>query len=139
MDITRTLMEDAEPNAAATHEAMGLFIEEFAATEAIMYVLLYHCAKVSFGVGRRIFANTSIEQIIEIMGRLVSINDFCDSRRSDLLAMLDQLKLINEARNGIVHFVTLSGIPGDARHLIDARRALTEKTSARFPRLCSPT
>jgi hypothetical protein len=45
--------------------------------------------------------------------------------------MLDQLKLINEARNSIVHFVALSGIPGDVRHLIDTRRALTEERQRR--------
>jgi hypothetical protein len=80
-------MEDAEPNAAATaksyHEAMGVFIEECATTEAIMRALLCHYAKVNFVVGRIIFANTRIAQIMEMVRGLISV-DLCDSHKRSL-------------------------------------------------------
>jgi hypothetical protein len=46
--------------------------------------------------------------------------------------MLKQLESISEARNSIVHFVTLSGIPGDVCHLISAKQVLPEESRRTF-------
>ncbi|MGH6921925.1 MAG: hypothetical protein ACREJ0_30015 [Geminicoccaceae bacterium] len=124
-------MADAEPdNGTRTksyHEALGLFMEEFAKTEGFLRMLLFHYAQVSGSVGKAAFPSTSVDQTITLISNITLVNDPGEPRRSDLDVVFQQLKSINQVRNSIVHFLPLDGIPGDVRHLTNAMRALTEK------------
>jgi hypothetical protein len=92
-----------------------------------MHLLLWHYAKVNPGVSKAVFPGTRTVQTIDFIKRIVSVNDPGEPRKSDLQAVFRQPNSINEVRNGIVHFIPLSGIPGDVRHLTNDMRALTEK------------
>jgi hypothetical protein len=122
---------DAEPDngigARSYHEALGLFMEEFAKTEGFLRMLLWHYAQVSVILGKVVFPDTGVDRTITLIRNITSVNDPGEPRKSDLEKMLQQLKLINGIRNKIVHFIPLDGMPGDVRHLTDAMRALTEK------------
>jgi hypothetical protein len=118
---------DAGAGAGSYHEALGLFIEEFAKTEGFMHLLLWHYAGVNPGVGKAVFSGTRTAQTVDLIRRIMSANDPGEPRKSDLEAVFKQLSSINEVRNGLVHYITLSGIPGDVRHLTNAMRALGKK------------
>lgn len=118
---------DSSGSARSYHKALGLFIEAFASTEGYLHILLCNYANISPSVGRALFSDTRTGQAIDLIERIVSVNDPGEPRESDLATLLQQLKFISEVRNKIVHFVPLDGIPGDVRHLTNQIRARTEK------------
>ena len=134
-------MADVDLNEKSCHEALGLFIEEFASTEGFLHLLLCNYAKVSPGIGRALFHATRTGQTIDLIKRIVSVNNPGEPRGSDLKVVLQQLEDISKIRNNIVHFIPLDGVPGDARHLTNAMRALTESTDETLlsPPPCSRT
>jgi hypothetical protein len=86
---------DAGPCAKGYHEALGLFIEEFASTEALMFMLLCHYAKVNPHVGKAVFPGLKISQTIEFVKSVALVKDLGEPRESDLENALKQLKSIN--------------------------------------------
>jgi hypothetical protein len=118
---------EAGAGAKGYHEALGLFIEEFASTEAFMFMLLCHYAKVDLHVGKVVFSRVTISQTIDLVKSVTSVNNSGEPRKSDLENALKQLESINQTRNKVVHWIpfsavrdnviSLSGGPGDVRHL----------------------
>ena len=108
------------------HEALGLFIESFATTEAMMQFLLWHYAGVPGSVGRCIFSGTRPDTAISFLKRITTVNDPGEPLSSDLADILAQFQAINVVRNEIIHFIPVGDMPDDARDLTNEIRAHTE-------------
>jgi hypothetical protein len=107
---------DAFARAKGYHEALGLFIEEFASTEAFMFILLCHYANVDLRVGKVVFSSVRMSQTIDLVRSAILAKDLGEPRKSDLENVLKQLKSISEARNSVVHWIPVSDVKTASFH-----------------------
>jgi hypothetical protein len=85
-------------------EALGRFIDAFAAVETHMQITLWHYADVTVGTARAIFSGVRTDTAASLIRRLMEVNDPGDEARKELTYLFKRLDLINTIRNDIVHY-----------------------------------
>jgi hypothetical protein len=120
--------EEGRARARDYYLALGSFITSFAQVEAAMFYALAWHAKTQRPVATAIFSGTRIDQAASFMRRLAEVNQIDAAEWALLEPVLQQVRLINEIRNAILHYGA-KGIYEGRALVADALRALTpEKT-----------
>jgi hypothetical protein len=118
------------------YEALGRFVDMFARAETALTLTLWHYAKTSPDIAKIVFAGTKIEQgstyIKQVAAATGTPKELCD----DLEDVLQQLGIINSARNSLLHYGAEPESVAKGNAIVsDALRAKGEPTT--FP--ISPT
>ena len=118
------------------YEALGRFVDMFARAEAAVTLTLWHYAKTSPEVAKIIFAGTKTDQGSTYIKQIAAVTGVSEELRGDLEDVLQQLGIINGARNAILHYGTEPESVAQGKAMVsDALRAKGEPTT--FP--ISPT
>lgn len=95
--------ERGERRILAYHQALGRFVHEFAGIEAMLQFVLRHYTKVSEDARRAVFSGVRINEAISFLRRLAAVKEIGDSDWATLKPLLDQLSIINDRRNALLH------------------------------------
>jgi hypothetical protein len=118
----------------AYYEALGRFVDAFARVETAMALTLRLYAKTSGEIAKVIFAGARIETGSTFIKQLAEATKTAKEKRDDLETVLQQLGIINGARNMILHYGATSIAEGQGM-VSDVLKAKGEPTV--FP--ISPT
>lgn len=88
----------------AYYEALGEFIDEFAKVEAALHLTLWRYAKTPAPIAQAVFSGVRVDGAISFINRIFEVADHSDEAKADLGHIFKQLKLINDARNLIIHY-----------------------------------
>jgi hypothetical protein len=99
--MARTISVVQEP---AYFEALGRFVNEFAAVESALLFALKTYAKVSWPIARAIFSGARVETAIDFVKRICDASDPGQERREELDDVFKQLRAISEIRNSLLHY-----------------------------------
>lgn len=84
--------------------ALGRFIDSFAITEAMMFLLLSQFSKVGKRTAQVLFSGVRVDAAMSHIKRLTETNNTPLFMRGEILYVFTQIALINSARNDIVHY-----------------------------------
>jgi len=118
------------------YEALGRFVDLFARAETAVTLTLWHYAKTAPAIAKIVFAGTRVEQGSKYIKQLALATGASKVLRDDLEDVLQQLGIINGARNAILHYGTEPESVAKGKAIVsDALRAKAQPTT--FP--ISPT
>jgi hypothetical protein len=87
----------------AYYLALGEFADAFAWTELLMHFVLRWHTKTTALVSRAVFSGVRTDQTTGYLRRLAEAGLIEPAEWADLLPVIEQLKLINDCRNAILH------------------------------------
>ncbi len=115
-------------------QALGQFIDQFAAIEAAMQTALWHYANVPAPVAKAVFSGVRINTTMDFIRRLFEVSNIDESIKADAVYVFSQLSAINKARNDIVHFgAKFAGVEGSQAIVTNEALALTEERQKTIP------
>jgi hypothetical protein len=91
--------------------ALGLFVSSYAMAEASVHILARYLSGLKDDAARAIFGGMRISDLAERIRRLMEINDIAAPIRTDINDCLTQLDKLSDARNRLVHRMTLVHAP----------------------------
>ena len=112
--IPASATKEGEERLRTYYEALGRFIDMFSAVETAMTLTLWHYAKTPPEVAKIILAGVKIELGITHIKKLVVDTGAFPDKQADLEYVLQQLGIVNGARNDILHFGATSIAEGQA-------------------------
>jgi hypothetical protein len=126
--------KEGQERLRAYYEALGRFVDMFARVETAITLTLWHYAKTEPNIAKVIFAGAKVEVGSTYIKQLAEAINAPTEARDDLTDVLQQLGIINSARNFILHYGATSVAEGNAI-VSNALKAKGEPTA--FP--VSPT
>ncbi|MEX2166833.1 MAG: hypothetical protein WD852_07405 [Methyloceanibacter sp.] len=84
--------------------ALGKFVDDFAAVEMAMVLLLMIRTNTPLDVGRAIFSGVRIKEAMALIGRVGEVRPLDDETKADQEYVFAQLRVIIEFRNDILHY-----------------------------------
>jgi hypothetical protein len=84
-------------------QALGVFIEDFASIESLVFTYLFVCSRTPLPMARALFSGVHIEQGVSFIKRAWQVLPPSDSVKQDLEKVFDHLGEINAVRNSLVH------------------------------------
>ena len=84
--------------------ALGRFVDMFSRAEAAVALTLWHYAKTSPEIAKVVFAGTKTDVASTYLKQLAKATGASKELRDDLEDVLQQLGIINGARNAILHY-----------------------------------
>lgn len=112
--VAASATKDGQERLRAYYEALGRFIDMFSRVETAMTLTLWHYAKTPPEVAKVVLAGTKIEIGVSHIKKLAADTDTSPEKQADLNYVLQQVGIINGARNDIVHFGAKSIAEGQA-------------------------
>jgi hypothetical protein len=112
--------------------ALGRFVDAFSQTENFMHYVLRWYTQTPSPIAKAIFSGTRIEVNRGFLRRLRDVGHINDDDWNSLEHTLDQLKIINDKRNDILHYGARDIADGEA-YVTNALMALTQERVSSFP------
>jgi hypothetical protein len=127
-EIPASETEEGKARERAYHEALGRFIDRFSRAEATIEYVLRHYAKTGPRVAVVIFSGVRMEAAVTFIRKLAPDAAISTEARAHLLDMLQQLNVINGARNNLLHFGAESIAEGSGFVTNELKRARGKAT-----------
>jgi hypothetical protein len=89
---------------AEYYEALGRFVDVFSRVEAAVTLTLWHYAKAPPEIAKVVFSGTKVDVGSQYIKQIASATNVPQELREDLEDVLQQLGIINRARNYIMHY-----------------------------------
>jgi hypothetical protein len=112
--------------------ALGRFVDAFSRTENFMHHVLRWYTQTPSPIAKAIFSGTRVEVTRGFLRRLRDVGEINDEDWDSLEHILNQLKIINDKRNDILHYGARDIADGEA-YVTNAIMALTQDRVSSFP------
>jgi hypothetical protein len=122
-DTLLALIHQDKKRRASYYAALGEFVWEFSIAERHVHLLLWHYAGLSERTSKALFSGFKIDGLIGLINRLTEEHD--GAEREELRDILDQMSVINNARNLILHHPVEVRLAEDKYVATNAGLALT--------------
>ena len=86
------------------YEALGRFVDMFARAETAVALTLWHYAKTAPAIAKIVFAGTKTDLSSTYIRQIAQATGVSQKLRDDLEDVLQQLGIINRARNAVLHY-----------------------------------
>jgi hypothetical protein len=86
---------------------LGNFVEAFAQLEAMMFQSLRFYAGVETPTARALFSGTRVDAAMQNIRRIWEVHPIAPGRKADMENLFQQIKLIADLRNKIIHYGTI--------------------------------
>lgn len=95
---------DGQKRLREYYEALGRFVDIFSRVEAAIALTLWHYAKTTPEISKVVFAGTRVDLGSTYIKQMTKATGVSQDLRDDLEDVLQQLGIINSARNAILHY-----------------------------------
>ncbi len=112
-------------------QCLGMFIEEYAHAEALVFLYLIHTINLSVPMGRALFSGVRVKEALGLIGRVWEIEPPSPSIKEDLDEVFQHLSIITGVRNSIMHYSYMSD--EQVRTTSDVTRAHTVERIRQIP------
>jgi len=129
--LINTLYEEIVVPDQRYYDALGRFVDAFAAAEGATQLVLWHYAKLPTSVALALLSGVRGDDVLNRMRRLVETGDVQQSDWVDLEPTLQQFNLINGTRDAILHYGAQAKSDGE-RYVTNALKAHTRQKIRAF-------
>jgi hypothetical protein len=124
--------EEGKARAREYRLALGTFIDTFAKVEQAMFFVLTWRTKTKTQVARAVFSGARTDTASGFLRRLADVGSIDTAEWDKLEPVLNQLRIINDLRNTLLHNTT-TGVESGRGFVTDAIRALNQDRMRVFP------
>jgi hypothetical protein len=84
--------------------ALGKFVDEFAAIETAIHILLMQRTNTPLDIARAVFSGVRIQEAMKLIGRVSEVRPLDAKTKADQKYVFAQLNVITDFRNAILHY-----------------------------------